>query len=132
MSACRASRGRASLQDIALYLDPCPSNGRRTRSHSVTFAVESLEARDIRVHIRGVTRPDDREGCRDRRNDRGKALGEALETFKDAPLLAGPTTYTKSCHVPVSRSLLIIRYEDGKPQLDRRPRAAGEVPPYPC
>lgn len=62
----------------------------------------------------------------------GKALGEALETFKEAPLLAGPTTYTKSCHVPVSRSLLIIRYEDGKPSSTGDLVRPKQVPPYPC
>jgi hypothetical protein len=55
----------------------------------------------------------------------GEKLAKALGTFEDEPLLAEPTTYTESCHVPVQRSLLIIRYEDGKP-LDRRLRAAGE------
>jgi branched-chain amino acid transport system substrate-binding protein len=62
----------------------------------------------------------------------GKALAEALETFKDTPLLAGPTTYTQNCHVPVSRSLLIIRYEDGKPSSTGDLVRPEQVPPYPC
>jgi branched-chain amino acid transport system substrate-binding protein len=62
----------------------------------------------------------------------GKALAEALEKFKDTPLLAGRTTYTQNCHVPVSRSLLIIRYEDGKPSSTGDFVRPEEVPPYPC
>ena len=31
----------------------------------------------------------------------GEELAKALETFEDEPLLAGPTTYTEDCHVPV-------------------------------
>jgi len=62
----------------------------------------------------------------------GKALAEALETFDDEALLAGPTTYTKDCHVPVSRSLLIIHYEDGKPSSTGDFVRAEKVPPYPC
>ncbi len=45
----------------------------------------------------------------------GKRLAEALETFNEVPLLAGSTTYSKNCHVPVGRPLLIIHYEDGTP-----------------
>ena len=62
----------------------------------------------------------------------GKPLAEALETFKDTPLLAGPTTYTQNCHVPVSRSLLIIRYEDGKPSSTGDLVRPEQVPSYPC
>jgi branched-chain amino acid transport system substrate-binding protein len=62
----------------------------------------------------------------------GEALAKALETFKDEPLLAGPTTYTESCHVPVQRPLLIIRYEDGKPHSTGDFVRAEKVPRYPC
>jgi len=62
----------------------------------------------------------------------GKALGEALETFTNVPLLAGPTTYTKDCHVPVNRSLLIIRYENGKPRSTGDFVRPEKVPNYPC
>ena len=44
--------------------------------------------------------------------------------------LAGP--YTESCHVPVQRSLLIIRYEDGKPASTGDFVRPEKVPPYPC
>ena len=62
----------------------------------------------------------------------GAKLAKALETFKDVDLLAGPTTYTESCHVPVKRSLLIIRYEDGKPRSTGTFVRPERVPPYPC
>ena len=62
----------------------------------------------------------------------GTELAKALETFKDAPLLAGPTTYTSSCHVPVKRSLLMIRYDDGKPSSTGDFVSPEKVPPYPC
>jgi branched-chain amino acid transport system substrate-binding protein len=62
----------------------------------------------------------------------GAELAKALETFKDEPLLAGPTTYTAACHVPVKRSLLMIRYEDGKPHSTGRLVKPQRVPPYPC
>jgi branched-chain amino acid transport system substrate-binding protein len=62
----------------------------------------------------------------------GAKLAKALETFRDVALLAGPTTYTESCHVPVKRSLLIIRYEDGKPRSTGQFVRPERVPPYPC
>jgi branched-chain amino acid transport system substrate-binding protein len=62
----------------------------------------------------------------------GEELAKALETFEDEPLLAGPTTYTEDCHVPVQRSLLIIEYEDGKPRSTGEFVRPESVPPYPC
>jgi branched-chain amino acid transport system substrate-binding protein len=62
----------------------------------------------------------------------GKELAKALETFRNVPLLAGPTTYTQACHVPVKRSLLIIRYEDGRPSSTGDFVRPQKVPPYPC
>jgi branched-chain amino acid transport system substrate-binding protein len=62
----------------------------------------------------------------------GAELAKALETFEDEPLLAGPTTYTEDCHVPVQRSLLIIQYENGKPRSTGEFVRPEKVPPYPC
>lgn len=62
----------------------------------------------------------------------GDQLAEALETFKDVPLLPGPTTYTKNCHVPVGRPLLIIQYEDGTPSSTGEFIRPEKVPRYPC
>jgi branched-chain amino acid transport system substrate-binding protein len=62
----------------------------------------------------------------------GKELAKALETFRNVQLLDGPTTYTENCHVPVKRSLLIIRYQDGKPSSTGDLKRPEKVPPYPC
>lgn len=44
----------------------------------------------------------------------GKSLAAALETLEDFPTMAGPTTYTKECHVPTGRTVSITRIVDGK------------------
>lgn len=62
----------------------------------------------------------------------GKRLAEALETFDDVPLLTGLTTYTKTCHVPVGRPLLMIHYADGAPSSTGVFIRPQKVPPYPC
>ena len=62
----------------------------------------------------------------------GKELAKALESFRDVPLLAGPTTYSKACHVPVERSLLMIRYENGRPRSTGELMTPEKVPAYPC
>jgi branched-chain amino acid transport system substrate-binding protein len=62
----------------------------------------------------------------------GKKLAAALETFDDESLLAGPTTYTKNCHVPVGRPMLIIEYENGKPHSTGTVVKPQSVPRYPC
>jgi branched-chain amino acid transport system substrate-binding protein len=62
----------------------------------------------------------------------GVKLGAALDTFKDVPLLAGPTTYTPNCHVPVGRAMLIIQYQDGKPSSTGKVVKPKQVPRYPC
>lgn len=62
----------------------------------------------------------------------GKKLAAALDTFKDVPLLAGPTTYTKTCHVPVGRPMLVIQYQNGKPRSTGVVVRPKKVPSYPC
>ena len=39
---------------------------------------------------------------------------EALQKFKDEPLLAGPTTYTEDEHINMQRDLLLMQVKDGK------------------
>ena len=39
---------------------------------------------------------------------------EALQTFKDEPLLAGPTTFTTDQHINMQRDLLLIEVKGGK------------------
>jgi branched-chain amino acid transport system substrate-binding protein len=62
----------------------------------------------------------------------GAKLAAALETFKNVDLLAGPTTYTKKCHVPVGRPMLIIQYRNGKPSSTGVVVKPQKVPRYPC
>jgi branched-chain amino acid transport system substrate-binding protein len=47
----------------------------------------------------------------------GMALSEALESFKDEPLLVGPTTFTAERHIAAFRPLAIFEVSNGKPQL---------------
>jgi branched-chain amino acid transport system substrate-binding protein len=39
---------------------------------------------------------------------------DALQTFKDEALLAGPTTFTEEQHINMQRDLLLIEVKDGK------------------
>jgi branched-chain amino acid transport system substrate-binding protein len=62
----------------------------------------------------------------------GKKLAAALDTFKDVDLLPGPTTYTKNCHVPVGRQMLMIEYVNGRPHSTGVVVKPEKVPSYPC
>lgn len=44
----------------------------------------------------------------------GESLAKALETLKDFPTMAGPTTYTDECHVPTGRTVAVTEIVDGK------------------
>jgi branched-chain amino acid transport system substrate-binding protein len=44
----------------------------------------------------------------------GPALAKAIETFKDEPLLVGPTTYSADCHAPISRPMAMVKIDKGK------------------
>ena len=62
----------------------------------------------------------------------GNRLAKALDTFRDASLLAGPTTYTPACHIPVGRPMLMIEYRNGTPHSTGQLVKPHDVPPYPC
>ena len=47
----------------------------------------------------------------------GKALAAALETFKNEPLLVGPTTFSKTSHLDMSRPEAVIFVDGNKEQL---------------
>jgi branched-chain amino acid transport system substrate-binding protein len=57
----------------------------------------------------------------------GEALAAVLDTFKDEPLLAGPTTFTPELHLPADRPLAIIEYTDGKPAYSETIAVEGDV-----
>jgi branched-chain amino acid transport system substrate-binding protein len=44
----------------------------------------------------------------------GEKVAAELNKFKDEPLLAGPTTYTEDCHVPLGRPTRVMEFQDGK------------------
>jgi branched-chain amino acid transport system substrate-binding protein len=62
----------------------------------------------------------------------GRQLGKALDGFRDVDLLAGSTTYTSSCHIPVGREMLMIEYRDGRPRSTGDFVKPEKVPAYPC
>jgi branched-chain amino acid transport system substrate-binding protein len=62
----------------------------------------------------------------------GAELAAALDAFEDEPLLAGDTTYSEDCHMPVGRSMLIIEYRNGKPSSTGTFVEPEQVPDYPC
>jgi branched-chain amino acid transport system substrate-binding protein len=44
----------------------------------------------------------------------GTALAAVLDTFANEPLLAGPTTFNPTLHIPADRPMKIIKYTGGK------------------
>jgi branched-chain amino acid transport system substrate-binding protein len=62
----------------------------------------------------------------------GAKLAAALDSFKRVALLAGPTTYTPTCHVPVGRPMLMIEYRDGRAGSTGQFVTPAKVPSYPC
>jgi branched-chain amino acid transport system substrate-binding protein len=44
----------------------------------------------------------------------GPALAKAIETFKDEPLIVGPTTYSAECHAPINRPMAMLKIDKGK------------------
>lgn len=60
----------------------------------------------------------------------GKALTRALESFRNVPLLVGPTTFTSSSHITQIRPLRIIKVQNAKSQylLLWRPTNVPNIP----
>ncbi len=56
----------------------------------------------------------------------------ALETFKDEPLITGPTTYTDACHIPSGRPYLMMQVQKGKNSYTGETVKPETVPPAPC
>ena len=52
----------------------------------------------------------------------------ALETFKDEPLLAGPTTFTPDSHINYKRDMIVMEVKDGKPGTAMGVFRAEDVP----
>jgi hypothetical protein len=47
----------------------------------------------------------------------GMAMSKSLETFKNQPLLTGPTTFDGKTHLPTGRPMAIIQVQGGKPSF---------------
>jgi len=62
----------------------------------------------------------------------GEKLRRAIETFRDEPLLAGPTTYTADCHIPLGREMIALRTENGKGAYSDITVQPDRLPPSPC
>lgn len=61
----------------------------------------------------------------------GKKLAAAISAFRNVPLLIGPTTYTKTCHVALGRPMKIIQYQKGKGSYHSTVKA-GKIPKTIC
>lgn len=55
----------------------------------------------------------------------GPALAKAIETFKDEPLLVGPTSYSPTCHAPIARPLAMMQIQQGKASFVERSDPSG-------
>jgi branched-chain amino acid transport system substrate-binding protein len=63
----------------------------------------------------------------------GAKLREQLDAFTDVELLAGKTTYTEDCHIPVGRPMRIISIEKGEPKFVDLPSIdKAQLPEAPC
>jgi branched-chain amino acid transport system substrate-binding protein len=61
----------------------------------------------------------------------GPTLAKAIESFRNQPLLVGPTTYSAKCHAAVGRKMAMIQIQNGKASFlsNVTPK---KVPPAPC
>lgn len=60
-----------------------------------------------------------------------EAVAAQLDSFRDEPLLVGPTTWTAECHISRNRPLLILEYSNGTASVFEE-RAPQLVPDSPC
>lgn len=77
----------------------------------VMFGYEVIETIKRGVEIAGSTE--------------GPALAKAIETFKDEPLLTGPTSYSPTCHAPIARPLAMMQIQQGKAAFLERSDPSG-------
>lgn len=61
----------------------------------------------------------------------GPALAKAIESFKDEPLLVGPTTYSATCHAPIERQMAMLKIDKGKASYVKAVKLTG-VPDTAC
>jgi branched-chain amino acid transport system substrate-binding protein len=61
----------------------------------------------------------------------GPALTKAIESFRNVPMLVGPTTYGTNCHIPVGRPMAMMQIQNGKASFLKYTKPT-KVPPAPC
>ena len=61
----------------------------------------------------------------------GPRLTKAIESFRNVPLLVGPTSYSTNCHVPVGRPMAMMAITNGKARFLSYSKPK-KVPPAPC
>lgn len=61
----------------------------------------------------------------------GDALAAEIEKFDNEDLIAGPTTYTEECHIPVGREMRMRKFENGQTKFLEMVTPS-EVPEAPC
>jgi branched-chain amino acid transport system substrate-binding protein len=71
-------------------------------------------------------------GMQQAKSTNGVAVAKALNTFRNAPLITGATTYTAKCHIPSGRPYLIMQVQNGKPSYTGVTWKPASVPPHPC
>ena len=61
----------------------------------------------------------------------GVKVAKAIETFRNQPLITGPTTYTSTCHIPVGRpaDMFVVHNNRDVYVTEIKPKA---VPKAPC
>jgi branched-chain amino acid transport system substrate-binding protein len=61
----------------------------------------------------------------------GPALTKAIESFRNVPMLVGPTSYKTDCHIPVGRPMAMMQIQKGKASFLKYSKPK-KVPPAPC
>ena len=65
-------------------------------------------------------------------NTTGSAVANSINSFRNVPLITGPTTYTAKCHIPSGRPYLIMQVQNGKASYTGVTWKPASVPPHPC
>lgn len=55
----------------------------------------------------------------------GPALAKAIESFRNEPLLTGPTSYSATCHAPIARPLAMMQIQAGKASFQEYSKPTG-------
>lgn len=91
--------------------DPRPEVNRFFRAEKRLTGKEPVTSFDMTGYALGQTL---KVGIERAKSVDGKALSKGLETFKDEPLITGPTTLDATTHLPAGRPMAIIQVQNGK------------------